>query len=116
MSFASKHRKGGIDWNIDTKNFEYKTREELFKEDPEKVYTLRGIYINKKGRFGDHPVAITDDFFVDFPDYMCDDMESVLKDTEDIEDIKAGAVAFKITTFEDKNFKKLCYGIEWIDQ
>lgn len=48
MSFASKHRKGGIDWNIDTKDFEYKTREELFKKDPEKVYTLRGIYINKK--------------------------------------------------------------------
>ena len=116
MSFATKHRKGGIDWGINADGFEFKTREELYKEDPEKIYTLRGLYINKKGRFGDHPVAITDEFFVDFPDYMCEEMEAVLKDSEDIEDIKSGIVLFKISTFEDKNFKKLCYGIEWIDK
>ena len=118
MSFASKHRKCGIDWGVNTEGFEFKTREELYKasKDPESdVYTLRGFYINKKGKFGDHPVAICDDMFVDFPDYMLEEMLETAKDEEDVNDIKAGKVGFYITQFTDSKFGKTCYGIEWVD-
>jgi len=115
MSFANRHNKGGIDWEIDTKDFPFATREACYKKDPEAVYTLRGIYINTKGKFGDHPVAITDTMFIDFPDYMTDEVKEILKTAEDIEDIKAGKVGFVIQEFTDKNFGKLCYGISWKD-
>ena len=118
MSFASKHRKGGIDWGINTEGFEFKTREDLYtasKKPEDDIYRLRGFYINKKGKFGDHPVAICDDMFVDFPDYMLDEMIETAKDEEDVADIKAGKVGFTITQFTDSKFGKTCYGIEWKD-
>lgn len=115
MSFATRHNKGGIDWGINTDGFEYMTRDKLYKEAPDNIYTLRGIYINKKGRFGDHPVAITDNCFIDFPDYMTDECIDIMKSEEDVADIKAGKVGFKIQEFTDKNFGKLCYGIGWED-
>lgn len=114
-SFATRHNKGGIDWGVDTNNFEYMSREKLYKSGKNNIYTLRGLYINKKGRFGDHPVAITDNCFIDFPDYMTDECKEILKSEEDISDIKAGKVGFTIQEFIDNTFKKTCYGIAWED-
>lgn len=118
MSFAQRHNKGGIDWKIDdlkTDSFQFWKREECFKEDPEKIYRLRGIYINKKGKFGDHPVAILDDRFMDLPDYLTEEVKSILTSQEDVEDIIAGKVGIKLEAFTDKNFGKECIGVKWID-
>ena len=118
MSFANRHNKGGIDWKIDdlkTDSFQFWKREECYKEAPEKVYKLRGLYINKKGKFGDHPVAILDDRFMDFPDYMNDEVKEILSSSEDIADIIEGKVGFTIEPYTDKNFGRECYGIRWQD-
>lgn len=115
MSFATKHNKGSIDWDIDTKEFSFVTREKAFKANPENVHILCGMYINTKGNFGDHPVAICENAFIDFPDYMLEECQEILKDDEDIADIKARKVGFKIQQFTDKKFKKTCYGIQWVD-
>lgn len=115
MSFASKHNKGGIDWGIDTTDFSFLTREECYKNNPDCVHVMRGLYINTKGRFEDHPVAICENAFIDLPDYMTDECKEILTNQEDIADIKAGKVGFKIEEFKDKNFGKLCYGIKWVD-
>lgn len=115
MSFATRHNKGGIDWGVDTTGFEFMTREKLYKKGPNNIYTVRGFYINTKGKFGDHPVAITDNCFIDFPDYMTEEIKEVLKSEEDIADIKAGKVGFTIQEFTDKTFGRTCYGISWED-
>lgn len=115
MGFAAKHNKGAIDWGIESSEFPFMTREEAFKEKPEAVHSLLGIYINTKGKFGDHPVAICDGYKVDFPDYMTEDVREMLKDPEDIDLIKSGKVGFKLEEFTDKKYKKLCYGVKWVD-
>lgn len=115
MSFAKRHNKGGIDWGINTDGFEYMTREKLYKAGKNNLYTLRGLYINKKGKFGDHPVAITDNCFIDFPDYMTDEVKAILASEEDVNDILAGKVGFTIQEFIDKTFGRTCYGISWED-
>lgn len=115
MSFANRHNKGAIDWGIDTSNFSFVTREEAYKANPENVHKLCGLYINTKGKFGDHPVAICENAFIDFPDYMTDDIKEILANTEEVEEIKAGKVGFKIEEFQDKKFKKTCYGVKWVD-
>lgn len=115
MAFASKHNKGGIDWNIDTTDFTFLTREDSYKKDPETIHKVRGLYINKKSSFGDHPVAICDGYFLDLPDYMTDDVKEILKDEEDVETIKAGKVGIKIEEFYQEKFKKTCYGARWVD-
>lgn len=115
MSFANRHNKGAIEWGIDTKDFSYVTRKECFDSNPDNVHRLFGLYINTKGNFGDHPVAICENAFIDFPDYMTDEVKEILQNPEDIADIKAGRVGFKIEKFIDKKFKKECYGIKWVD-
>lgn len=118
MSFANRHNKGGVDWKIGdlkTESFQFWKREECYKEAPEKVYKLRGIYINKKGKFGDHPVAILDDRFMDFPDYMTDEVKDILQSEEDVADIIAERVGFTLEQYTDKNFGRECIGVRWVD-
>lgn len=115
MSFATKHKKGGIDWGVNSEGYSFYKREDLYKENADTAHTLKGLYLNKKSNFGIHPVAICDGYFVDLPDYMNDEIKAILADETDIADIKAGKVGFKINTFTDEKFKRTCYGIEWVD-
>ena len=115
MSFASKHNKGAIDWGVDSNDFPFVKREDAFKENQEAVHKVFGLYINTKGNFKDHPVAICDGYKLDLPDYMTEEVRDILKTPEDIEDIKAGKVGFTLQAFVDKKYKKLCYGVNWVD-
>lgn len=115
MGFAAKHNKCGIDWSVNTEGFEFVNRAAAFKENPDTVHTLKGLYINTKGNFGDHPVAICDGYFIDLPENLLDDVKEILKTEEDIDDIKAGKVGFIIQEYQSEKFKKTCYGIKWTD-
>ena len=115
MGFAAKHNKGGIDWGVNTDGFEFVQRAEAYKENKETVHTVKGLYINTKGNFGDHPVAICDGYFLDLPENLLDDVKEILKSEEDIADIKAGKVGIKIEEYQSEKFKKTCYGIRWVD-
>lgn len=117
MGFAARHSKGSV-FQCNTEGFKYFKLEELYKADgPETVYPVQGLYINKKSEYGYAPVAICDEFFVNFPQHMLDDCEAILKDENDIEDIKAGKVGFMIETYEKEVGKKskTCYGVRWCD-
>ena len=115
MGFAAKHNKGSSDWGIDSNDFPFMKRNEVYKKDPEKVHKLLGIYINSKGNYDPHPVAISEGYKVDLPDYMTEDVREILKDEEDIANIKSGKVGFKLEEYTDKKYKKLCYGVKWVD-
>lgn len=116
MSFATRHAKGQI-FNCNTEGFKYYKLSELYAEEPDQEWQLQGLYINRKSEYGDAPVAITTDCFVNLPAYMLEEVQEMLRSAEDIEDIKAGKVGFKIETFEKEvgKKKKICYGIRWID-
>ena len=118
MSFANKHNKGGVLFDIDIKDFTFRSLKELFEIDESKVvYGVDGLYINTKSKFGEHPVAINTEFglLIDLPTYMNEEVKSILADPEDVEAIKAGKVGFHIEEFIDKTFGKNCYGIKWED-
>ena len=112
MGFAAKHNKGGIDWNVDTTDFNFISRADAFKAKPDQIHTLKGLYINTKGNFGDHPVAICDGYFIDLPENILDDVKEILHSEEDIEEIKAGKVGFRVEEYQSEKFKKTCYGIK----
>ena len=117
MSFANRHNKGSK-FNVDTTDYEYFTLEGLYESNgADEVYVLQGIYINHKSQFGDAPVAICEGFFANLPSYMLDECLDLLKCDEDIDDIKAGLVGFKIEPYEKEVGKKpkTCYGIKWVD-
>ena len=117
MSFAARHNKGNV-FNCNTDGFSYYKLEDLYKENgPEQEYQVQGLYINKKSEYGDAPVAITLDCFVNLPQHLLGECQDMLHSSEDIEDIKAGKVGFKIEEYEKelKKGSKTCYGIRWID-
>ena len=116
MSFAARHQKGSL-FDCNTEGFEYKKLSELYAEEPDHEHQLQGLYINRKSQYGDAPVAITTDFFVNLPEYMLEEVQEILRSSEDVADIKAGKVGFKVETYEKQVGKqtKTCYGIRWID-
>lgn len=117
MSFAARHAKGSV-FECNTEGFKYFKLSELFEANgADHVYTLQGLYINRKSEYGDSPVAICDDCFANFPSYMLEECADIIKNETDVEDIKAGKVGFKIETYEKEVGKKTktCYGVRWVD-
>lgn len=115
MSFASKRAKGSK-FDINTEGFEYKSLDELVKENGINTqYKILGFYINKKSRYGDAPVAICEGFFANFPNHMLEEVKEILQDPEDIADIKAGKVGFTIEEYTSKTYGTDCLGVQWVD-
>ena len=103
-------------FEVDTTDFEYKSLEELYAEfGPDEIYTLRGIWINSKGLYGDAPVAATDEFYVNFPAHMTGATISILGDKKCVAAINNGKCGFRIVTYVKSKYNKTCYSIEWVD-
>lgn len=79
----------------------------------DRIYLLKGCYINKKGLYGDEPVLISDAFFVNAPIHLCETINNILKDENCIELINLNKVGFKFYQYENKFGLQL--GIEWVD-
>ena len=116
MSFASRHSKGSK-FNVNTEGFEYKNLEDLYNEDATAIWPIQGLYINKKSKFGNAPVAICEGFFANLPSHLLDECVEILTSEDDINDIKAGKVGFSVYTYEKENGKKIetYYSINWED-
>ena len=109
----NRFNKGAIDWGMDTKDFPYKDLKEYKEGD---IIVIHGLFINKKGNFGDHPVAIMDDALLDLPAHLNDAALDILGDNEVVEAIKAGKVGVKVRSYDaDKFGKKDCRSVEWVD-
>lgn len=118
MGIMDKYNKGGVTFEIDIKGFHFVSLEELFKRDGGKtIFRIDGLYINKKSNYGEHPVAIVgvEEMLVDLPSYMTDDVREIIQDSEAVEAIRNGKVGFVVQQYEQKQYKKLCYGIMWED-
>ncbi len=114
MSFASRHNHGAI-FEVNTDGFEFLTLQQLQEQMPDRIYALRGLYINRKSKFGEAPVAIIDGAFVNLPKHLVDEVKAIIGSAEDVADINAGKVGFTIREYDDKQFNKHCYTIEWQD-
>lgn len=117
MGLMDKYNKGGVIFDINIEGFNFTSLKALFDKDPSIIYPIDGLYINKKSDFGDHPVAIVakDGLLVDLPGHETETVKEIMKDEEVIEAIKAGKVGFSIHQYEQKKYKKVCYGIHWED-
>ena len=119
MSFASRHKKGGIQWGIDTEGFEYYALKDLFEIDETAVWNLRGVFINKNKtekelkEYGPSVVGILPDRLINLPNHMLEEVKEMMASEEDIEELKAGKVFFRIRTYESHG--KTCYSPDWVE-
>ena len=117
MGFAEKYNKFNTIFNIDIKDFEFMDGHDFIAMYGDNVVKIDGLYINKKGKFKEHPVAIIADekILLDLPSHMTDTVNEVLKDSESIDLIKKGLVGLKAHEYVDKTYRKSCVGYEWCD-
>lgn len=117
MSFAQKYNKGNVIFDIDIKDYEFIDGYKFIKKHGSNVVKIDGLYINKKGRYNDHPVAIikSEKTLLDLPSHMTDTVKDILKDSESIDLIKKGLVGVKAHEYVDSKHHKKCVGFEWVD-
>lgn len=104
----------GVSFNFKAPtDYEYKTLEELYKEDGEHgVHEVKAIYINK-GLFGEEPLVVGGECYINLPHHLVPDVRVIHSRQDIIDDINNGKVGFKITEYYQKKYRKTCYGIKW---
>ena len=117
MSFAQKYNKLNIIFDIDIKDYKFIDGYNFIEKYGSNVVKINGLYINKKGQYNDHPVAIikSEKTLLDLPSYMTDTVKDILKDSESIDLIKKGLVGVKAHEYIDEKYHKNCVGFEWVD-
>lgn len=101
-------------FDVDTKNFKWVNLETLFNTDPNKTYTLLGLF-TKGSKFGKEPDAIIQGYKVNLPRHLLDTVEDMLDDNQVIEAIKAGKVGFKVYSYHSNTYNKDAYSVTWLD-
>lgn len=66
-------------------------------------YPLMGLFINKKSKYGYHPVAISKTFKVDLPQHLTEITNQIIADDEAVSEINEGKASFKVVSYLDKN-------------
>ena len=117
MGLMDKYNKGGIRFNVDIEGFTFCNLKDLYDRVKDELIPINGIYINTKGRFDNHPVAIVSAYslLVDLPPHLTADVEEMLKDEEVVDAIRNNKVGFTIHEYTQETYNKKCYGIHWED-
>lgn len=133
FSFADKFNTQRL-FDIDTSGFNYTNLESLWNQllkdnegditaAQEHVFPIYGLYVNKKSQFADRmPCAATDDFYINLPEHMMDNVDEILRDSSAIRAINNGEVGISIYPYEKNFYKngkpinsKTFYSVKWVD-
>ena len=117
MSFASKFNKGAK-FSIDTAGFQYKKIGDVVNDNGmENTYTVAALFINTRGKYDDHPVAVLPQIeaLVDLPSHMTEEVRQILADPEDCSAIESGKVGIKFEKYTSKTYNRECLGCRWVD-
>lgn len=81
---------------------------------------VRGLFISKAKTddYDDHPVAVSDEWYVDLPPYMTESVIGLMNDADAVKAINDGEAGFKIVDYIKKKGKgkgKTFKAVEWIN-
>lgn len=114
MDILKKYNKKVNKFDFDGSDLEFTTLKELFEKDAEGTsYTVRALFINTKGKFGEQPVLVATDFLVSLPTHMLGTVKDMLEDEILIDMVNDSKVGFKIRTYQTKD-KNTYYAIDWV--
>lgn len=114
MGYADKFNKvvARFDYEL-PKNAPYKKLAEIYKTDGDNNFTVRGLYINRKSKFGDSPVAIIDDVYINLPKHLIESVTEIISDSEAINSINNGTFGMNVYQYESNG--NTYYSVNWID-
>lgn len=115
MGIASRYNKRRFNYII-PKDVEYRNLPELLKKDGlGSVYTVKALYINTKGNYGDSPVAVLDSVIVNLPSHLLDMVKSMLEDEEVIDAVNQDKLGFTVYEYMTEHSVNPCCSITWVD-
>lgn len=99
-NLISKHQTVVAQFDFPEKERDFKKLAELY---PNQKYNILAVFINKKGKFGDQGLFVTDDFQVNLPPHLLDLAHDLRQDQEIIDAINNRELAFEIYQYNGKN-------------
>lgn len=91
---------------------EFKKLEELYKSNPEEHYIVRMFYTNKKSKFGENEVVVTDKYIINLPKHLTEVVKDIINNDNYLILINNGKFAFNIYEYEYSEGKK-AYSVNW---
>lgn len=80
------------------------------------VFPVRSVYINKKSKYGDSPVLVSDDFSVGLPTHLLSKVEDLLLQEAFYDMVNNGKVGFTVYEFESPTYHSKGYSINWVEK
>lgn len=123
MSIATKYNHGAIYNYVMPEGAEFRGLEDLYKEHgPNTIFPVYGFFVNRKGMYGDNPVALSNGFFISLPEHLLKDVQEIMADSEATEQINGGGLGLQIRSYEKeiqgkggRTSKRVCYSVTWVD-
>ena len=108
----NKYSNGGAKFDYDNeKEREYIKLGEL---DLSKTYPIEALFINTKGKFGDHGVIISGDYIVNCPEHLTEMIEDMRQDAEMVEAINQRLFDFEIYEFKSNIYNRKSHSINLV--
>ena len=94
----------------------YTSLKDLYEENgDEKVYTLKALYINTKGKYGNSPIALINGYNVNLPNHLLDTINLFIDSLDMVDAINNNEVGFTIYKYTDNKYGKECYSVNWVE-
>ena len=115
MSALTNYNKGSI-FDIDFENRTWYKLEDMFNEQEGVVFTIEGLFVNEKSKYGPRPfVAFDKIYLADLPQHKLETIREMIGDPAVVELINAGKAGFTVKAYMSKNYNRECYDIRFVD-
>lgn len=93
---------------------EFKSPKDLYTHfGKDYVYTVKGMYVNTKGRYGDEPVLILDVCLLNAPKHTLEPVNIIRTNDDLVKAVNDGKIGIKIYPYDNQYGTQ--YGLEWFD-
>lgn len=111
--FADKYNRGSKYTFKAPKEMKFESLADLWTNNgADQAYTVRAFFINKKSKYGNHPIVVTDNCMIGLPKHLTDIVEEMIKDSELTDEINAGNFNFVIEPYQKEN--NVYYSVRWL--
>lgn len=113
--FTDKYNKTYAKFNFEPKeDFTFHSLKDMYNgKKGNNKYIVLGIYINRKSKFGDAPVIVSEECYINLPKHLLDTVKEMLEDEELVTAINNRE--FGVEVYEYETNGKICYSVNWVD-
>lgn len=111
MASIGDFNKGSV-FEVNFDQLGWVTLEDLYNADGDgTVYTLTGLFINQKGKYGPRPYVSTDKYLIDLPQHRLEDIKQMLEIPEIVQQVTDGKAGFTIRPYISRKYDKECFDV-----